>query len=113
MSAPDLSDLLDAAVEAARRGAVELESWRNKFQVREKSRADLVTDADHASQKAIKDYLLGRFPDHLFLGEEEAVGTPIESLRPAVGSPPVWVVDPLDGTGNYAHGVPAYCVNVG
>jgi myo-inositol-1(or 4)-monophosphatase len=109
----DLSELLDAAVEAARRGAAELEAWRPRFKVREKARADLVTDADHASQAAIKRYLLGRFPGHLFLGEEESVGKPIESLRPAPESPPVWVVDPLDGTANYAHGVPAYCVNVG
>jgi myo-inositol-1(or 4)-monophosphatase len=113
MSAPNLTELLSAAVEAARRGAAELESWRNRFRVREKSRADLVTDADHASQTAIKEYLLGRYPDHIFLGEEDSVGKPIESLRPATGSPLVWVVDPLDGTGNYAHGVPAYCVNVG
>jgi myo-inositol-1(or 4)-monophosphatase len=113
MSSPDLNEFLSDAVEAARRGAVELESWRNRFRVREKSRADLVTDADHASQAAIKDYLLGRYPDHVFLGEEDSVGKPIETLRPATGSPPVWVVDPLDGTGNYAHGVPAYCVNIG
>src|SRR5213080_1929481 len=106
---PDLSELLDAAVEAARRGAAELEGWRDRFRVREKARADLVTDADHASQAAIKDYLLGRFPDHLFLGEEESVGKSLDALRPAAGAPPVWVVDPLDGTGNYAHGVPAYC----
>jgi myo-inositol-1(or 4)-monophosphatase len=110
---PDLDTFLDAAVEAARRGAAELESWRTRFRVREKSRADLVTDADHASQQAIQDYLLGRFPDHLFLGEEDAVGRPIESLRPPAVAPPVWVVDPLDGTGNYAHGVPTYCVNIG
>jgi myo-inositol-1(or 4)-monophosphatase len=110
---PDLSDLLAAAIEAARRGAAELEAWRTRFTIREKARADLVTDADHASQEAIKRYLLGRFPEHLFLGEEESVGRPIDSLRPAPGSPPIWVVDPLDGTANYAHGVPAYCVNVG
>ncbi|MGL4424435.1 MAG: inositol monophosphatase family protein, partial [Gemmataceae bacterium] len=76
-----LTEWLDAAVEAARRGAEELESWRNRFSVREKSRADLVTDADTASQKAIQQYLLERFPDHHFIGEEDAVGKPIESLR--------------------------------
>ena len=104
---------LAAAVEAARRGAVELEGWRNRFSVREKSRADLVTDADIASQKAISQYLLGRFPEHQFLGEEDCVGKPLAGMRPVAGSPPVWIVDPLDGTGNYAHDVPAYCVNVG
>src|SRR5262245_54192008 len=98
MTTPDPSRLrafLSTAIEAARRGAAELERWRAKFSVREKSRADLVTDADHASQKVVKETLLGAFPDHLFLGEEEAVGKPIEETRPAAG-PPVWVVDPLD-----------------
>src|SRR5262245_64913600 len=102
--APDRTQLaafLSAAVEAARRGAAELERWRAKFSVKEKSRADLVTDADHASQKVVKEALLAAFPDHLFLGEEECFGKSIEETRPAAGAPPVWVVDPLDGTANY------------
>lgn len=108
-----LSAFLSAAVEAARRGAAELESWRARFTYREKSRADLVTDADHASQKVVKDALLAAFPGHLFLGEEECVGKTPEETRPPAGGPPVWVVDPLDGTANYVHDVPAYCVSVG
>src|SRR5438270_10920109 len=91
-----LPEYLDAAAEAARRGAAELEGWRSRFRTREKSRADLVTDADTASQRVVKEYLLGRFPDHLFLGEEESVGKSAEDTRPAPGGPPVWVVDPLD-----------------
>ena len=113
MSTDCLPNYLTAAIEAARLGAAELEQWRTKFTVREKARADLVTDGDHASQAAIKAHLLGRFPDHRFLGEEEAVGKRIEETRPAAGGPPVWVVDPLDGTVNYAHDVPAYCVSIG
>lgn len=109
----DLPDCLDAAKEAARRGAEVLESWRGRFTAREKGRADLVSEADLASQEAVKSYLLGRLPGHEFLGEEEAVGKPIEATRPAVGSPPTWVVDPLDGTANYVHDVPAYCVSIG
>lgn len=108
----DLSACLSAAVEAACRGAAELEAWRPRFTVREKGPADLVTEADVASQTAIKSFLLGRFPDHLFLGEEDSAGKTMDALRPPPGSPPVWVVDPLDGTANYAHGVPAYCVNI-
>src|SRR5918995_5034950 len=113
MNTDQLTEYLDAATEAARRGAAELERWRKKFRVREKARADLVTDADTASQKAIKDYLLGRFPDHLFVGEEDCFGKPIEATRPPAGAPPTWVVDPLDGTVNYVHDVPAYCVSIG
>ena len=108
-----LASFLSAAVDAARLGAAELESWRNRFSVREKFRADLVTDADTASQKVIKEALLGAFPDHIFLGEEESVGKTPEETRPQTNSPPVWVVDPLDGTSNYVHDVPAYCVSIG
>jgi myo-inositol-1(or 4)-monophosphatase len=111
--ADQLPELLDAAVEAARRGAALLESWRARFSVREKSRADLVTDADHASQQAVKEYLLGRFPGHRFLGEEDSVGKTPDETRPAPDAPSTWVVDPLDGTANYVHDVPAYCVSIG
>ncbi len=110
---PDLSKCLEVAVEAARRGAAELESWRKRFVVREKARADLVTDADHASQAAVKNHLLSAFPTHGFLGEEEAYGKTIEETRVPPDSPPVWIVDPLDGTSNYVHDVPAYCVSIG
>jgi myo-inositol-1(or 4)-monophosphatase len=108
-----LAAFLSAAVEAAKLGAAELERWRTKFSVKEKSRADLVTDADHASQKVVKESLLRAFPDHVFLGEEESVGKTIEETRPSADSPPMWVVDPLDGTANYVHDVPAYCVSIG
>ncbi|HXD85056.1 MAG TPA: inositol monophosphatase family protein [Urbifossiella sp.] len=108
-----LSEYLEAATAAARRAAEILESWRSRFSVKEKARADLVTEADQASQDAIKALLLGRFPDHRFLGEEESTGLPIESLRPPADAPPTWVVDPLDGTANYVHDVPAYCISIG
>jgi myo-inositol-1(or 4)-monophosphatase len=107
-----LSAFLSAATEAARLGAAELERWRTKFSVKEKSRADLVTDADTASQRIVKEALLAAFPDHQFLGEEDSVGKTVEETRPK-GDAPVWVVDPLDGTSNYVHDVPAYCVSIG
>ena len=114
MSTPlDLTACLAAAVDAARRGAEQLEAWRKRFRVREKSRADLVTDADTASQQAVKDHLLGRFPGFLFLGEEECVGKSLDAIRPPADAPPMWIVDPLDGTANYVHDVPAYCVSIG
>ncbi len=99
------------AEEAARHGAAELEAWRTKFSVREKGRADLVTDADYAAQKAIHSYLQSQFPSHGFLGEEDTPGA--TKGRLAVDAPPTWIVDPLDGTANYVHDVPAYCVSIG
>jgi myo-inositol-1(or 4)-monophosphatase len=69
----------------------------------------LVTEADLGAQEAIRAYLHGRFPTHGFLGEEgDAAKT-----RPGPGAPPTWIVDPLDGTTNYVHDVPLYCVSIG
>src|SRR5690606_33204518 len=59
---------------------------------------------DLASQQVIRDLLLTTFPDHGFLGEEGAAATEHRPLR--------WIVDPLDGTTNYAHGLPQFCVSV-
>lgn len=113
MNTHQLTDYLRVAEDAAREGAAILEGWRKKFQVREKARADLVTEADEASQQAIRTLLLGRFPETVFLGEEGSFGKTHEELRPAADCPPTWVVDPLDGTANYVHDVPAYCVSIG
>src|ERR1043165_3796160 len=110
MSHPaDLVPYLDAAKQAALRAADILESWREKFQVQEKGRADLVTDADLASQRSIQAYLLSVFPDHAFLGEEEGAA----KARPGPDAPPTWIVDPIDGTTNYVHDCPFYCISIG
>jgi myo-inositol-1(or 4)-monophosphatase len=104
-----LADYLDAATEAARRAAAILEDWRRRFSVREKARFDLVTDADLASQQAIREYLGRRYPGHAFVGEEDKA----TNVRPGADAPPTWIVDPLDGTTNYVHDCPFYCVSVG
>jgi myo-inositol-1(or 4)-monophosphatase len=109
MATEALTNYLDAACDAARRGAAVLEDWRSRFQVREKARFDLVTDADLASQRTIHAYLHERFPSHGFLGEEEGAG----KNRPGPDAPPTWIVDPLDGTTNYVHDCPLYCVSIG
>lgn len=103
-----LRDYLQAATVAARRGADVLEQWRRKFTVREKARFDLVTEADVASQKAIFEYLGNRFREHAFLGEEGP-----GAHRPGPEAPPTWIVDPLDGTTNFVHDCPLYCVSIG
>jgi myo-inositol-1(or 4)-monophosphatase len=104
-----LTAYLEAAHEAALRAAVVLEDWRRRFVVREKGRFDLVTDADLASEQAIREYLGTRYPDHDFLGEEDKTGH--RSL--AAEAPPTWIVDPIDGTTNYVHDCPMYCVSIG
>ena len=105
----DLRSFLDAAKEAAIRAAEVLDSWRRKFQVKEKGRFDLVTEADLASQRAIQSYLSGLFPDHAFLGEEEGAS----KSRPGPDAPPTWIIDPIDGTTNYVHDYPFYCISIG
>jgi myo-inositol-1(or 4)-monophosphatase len=72
---------------------------------REKAPFDLVTDADGASQRAIAAVLAAAFPDHTLLAEEDGV-------LPDVDTPWRWVVDPLDGTVNFAHGFPLWCVSI-
>jgi myo-inositol-1(or 4)-monophosphatase len=108
-TAAELTDYLQAAQEAARHAAVTLGDWRQKFQVRNKGRFDLVTDADLASQQAIQRYLSERFPGHAFLGEEEGAS----KSRPGPDAPPTWIVDPIDGTTNYVHDFPFYCISIG
>jgi len=66
----------------------------------------LVTDADFASQAAIRREIAARFPHHLFLGEEKSLAVEVND------DDFVWLVDPLDGTTNYAHGYPCYAVSV-
>lgn len=104
-----LNDYLEAAREAARRAAAVLEHWRSRFQVREKGRFDLVTDADVEAQRTIREYLSTHFSDHAFLGEEDKES----QKRPGPDAPPTWIVDPLDGTTNYVHDCPLYCVSIG
>ncbi|WP_437224366.1 inositol monophosphatase family protein [Planctomicrobium sp. SH661] len=99
-------DFLQAAMEAARLGGQKLEEWGEKFTAREKSPANLVTEADLASQTAIFEFLRGHYPDHRFLGEEGL-------LHNEGDSPYRWIIDPLDGTSNYVHRFPYYAVSIG
>lgn len=98
-------DLLNTAIEASHIGGAILQGWVGRFSVREKRRADLVTEADHASQAAIFEFISNRYESHGFLGEEGL-------NKEAVGCEYQWVIDPLDGTSNYVHGFPYYAVSI-
>jgi len=111
MTAPtdqiDLTVLLETAVGAGRAaGKLLLEYARSGYRVRHKNPIDLVTDADHAAEQLIISHIRARFPMHRFLAEEQG------HIEPSP-SPYLWVIDPLDGTTNFAHGYPAYCVSIG
>ncbi len=104
-----VNQYLDAAIEAARRAGQVLLDHQNKFSMREKAPRDLVTSADLAAQHAIEQFLQNRFPEHAFMGEES---TP-ELRQAAIDSGKLlWVVDPLDGTANYVHGLSMYAVSI-
>jgi myo-inositol-1(or 4)-monophosphatase len=109
-----MSNYLDVCLEAAHRGAAVLVDWQDRFTFREKSPRDLVTEADVAAQEAIRDCLLKAFPNHDFLGEEEAAERKVKGLDPI---PPRtsefrWIVDPLDGTANYVHRMSGFAVSI-
>jgi myo-inositol-1(or 4)-monophosphatase len=103
-----MAEYLDICEQAARAGGQVLLDWQDRFAVRKKAPSDLVTEADLASQRRVRDILLGAFPGHGFLGEEGTGDGPGDRSD----SPHRWIVDPLDGTTNYVHGVPIYCVSV-
>jgi myo-inositol-1(or 4)-monophosphatase len=105
---------LQVAVQAARAGAAELMARRDNRVVSAKGPKDLVTDADLASQHAIRSILLSAFKGYAFVGEEVGENEPIESVRRgAQDAPPCWVVDPLDGTINYVHRLQSFAVSIG
>ena len=105
--AEDMSVMLELAVDTARDAGRLLTAKRaSGFRVESKGLRDFVTDADGAAQKLIQEAIRSRFPDHGFVGEEESGGSLADSDY-------IWIVDPLDGTTNYARGLPYYAVSVG
>lgn len=104
-----MSDHLEVCEAAARAGGSVLAGWRGRFGVTKKGQRDYVTEADFAAQHEIRRIVLGAFPDHGFVGEE-ALPDAEPARHSAAGLR--WIVDPLDGTTNYVHGFPAYCVSV-
>lgn len=113
MSRPDLpldaerDQLKRVALEAARgAGDILQERARSGFRVEHKDVVNLVTDADRQSEQAIVAALRRAFPGHETLAEERGLSTTARSAYR-------WVIDPLDGTTNFAHGFPVYCVSIG
>ena len=102
-----IDDWLATCEAAARAGGQELLAWQGRFQTRKKGIRDLVTDADLASQDAIRRIVMARFPDHAFVGEEQGTKSTTPSANQLT-----WIVDPLDGTTNYVHGYPNFAVSV-
>ena len=104
----EIEPFMTACREAAVIGGDQLMDWRGRFSIKSKAPSDLVTEADLAAQQAIRDHVIGAFPDHDFLGEE----SPDSGNEAVAAANYQWIVDPLDGTTNYVYGFPYFCVSV-
>ncbi len=112
MSAPevgiDLTAVLEHSVAAARlAGKILMENYGHikPEEIEDKTAFDFVTRVDRASEKAISDYLMQHFPDTAVHAEE--------SGKNRSESDYLWLIDPLDGTKNYVHAFPVFCVSIG
>ncbi len=94
-------------INAAEAGAAVLKYYFNNKNLKISNKEginNIVTEADHASEKAIMDTIREQFPDHFILSEETG--------EHRMDSEYKWIIDPIDGTINYAHGIPICCVSI-
>ncbi len=108
LSNNEVDDLTQVAVQAARLGGAILQDFAKKgFKVHSKGEViNLVTEADLQSEKAIIQLIRKTFPEHQILSEEQGLqDIPQHTIK--------WIIDPLDGTVNFAHGFPMYNVSIG
>lgn len=108
LSSTELSDINHVAIEAARQaGAILLDYAQKGFTIQHKEQAiNLVTEADLQAEKLILEMIGKNFSHHQILSEEEG-------LQDTSTSQTKWIIDPLDGTTNFAHGFPMYNVSIG
>lgn len=100
-----VNQYLKEAIVAAKKSGELIRSRVGKAKtINYKGAIDLVTDVDKASEQLIKDHLLKKFPKHLFLGEESGGKREGCAYR--------WIVDPIDGTTNFAHDFPYFSVSI-
>jgi len=99
-------DYLQEAIIAARiAGRYQKSHFTSSLDIEMKSDKNLVTEVDKESERLIVEHLRSRFPGHDIIAEE--------SDYPQGGSPCRWIIDPVDGTTNYAHGYPWFCSSIG
>lgn len=97
-----LATAIEAVLEA---GRIQLSYFRSDFRVDKKGAIDIVTEADVAVEHAFRALIAGRFPSHAVVAEEMGSGG-------AAGASHEWVFDPIDGTTNFAHGIPFFCASL-
>ncbi|CUI04060.1 inositol monophosphatase family protein [Massilia antarctica] len=102
--------MLNTAIKAARRAATVIQRASfdvDRISVTEKQHNDFVTDVDQAAEQAIIETLLKAYPDHAILAEESGASANLNDE-----SEFAWIIDPIDGTTNFMHGYPNYCVSI-
>lgn len=98
---------------ADRAGRLLMERYERVERIDYKSARDVVTEVDHLSEELILEAIRSRFPSDAILAEESGEHHAVKGEEATVLRGRTWVVDPLDGTINYANGIPYFCVSVG
>lgn len=106
-------DLAFAIALAARAGEVLMERYERLERIDKKSARDVVTEADHLSEALIIEAIRSRNATDGIVAEETGEHHATAGEAPTSGRGRVWIVDPLDGTVNYANGIPFFCVSIG
>jgi myo-inositol-1(or 4)-monophosphatase len=99
--------LLNFAIQTARDAGNVLVQRLGAAQISNKGDIDLVTEADIAAEELIIDRIRSYYPQHMILAEESG-----DTITIGQSSDWKWIIDPLDGTTNYAHGYPCFCVSI-
>ena len=107
--AAELAFAVDLAEPA---GAVLMDHYERLERIDHKSAKDVVTEADHLSEALILDAIRARYPGDALLAEETGEHKAAAGEPPTSGRGRAWIVDPLDGTVNYANGIPSFCVSI-
>jgi myo-inositol-1(or 4)-monophosphatase len=109
--APELDFIVETATGA---GRVLMDLYERLEAVRYKSPKDVVTEADHRAEDVVISAIRDRFPADAILSEEAGAleARPVDGGKPGSNGR-VWVIDPLDGTVNYANGLPVFCISIG
>ncbi len=102
---PEINDALKLAELAARAAGKKILEMQGGTSVTEKANSNLVTEADLAAQELIISSIKEQYPDYSIIAEEN-------DLQANINAPHLWIIDPLDGTNNFAHHIPQFCVSI-
>lgn len=102
--------MIELAIKAAREAGGILQDFAARgFRIEHKGRINLVTEADLASERHIKELIASHYPAHRILAEESGASAQQNNSADEY----TWIIDPLDGTTNFSHGFPCYAVSIG